>query len=93
MKQYMDIFSLPEMTLLCCVNDYFMKHNIDYEPVHLYKDVKVRVHRGPSWQWGCSYTCLQLVEVKAFRGLLWRVLLFVYGMRSAVVILAVKMAV
>ncbi|XP_046889122.1 5'-nucleotidase domain-containing protein 3 isoform X2 [Hypomesus transpacificus] len=40
MKQYMDIFSLPEMTLLCCVNDYFMKHNIDYEPVHLYRDVK-----------------------------------------------------
>lgn len=42
MKQFMDIFSLPEMTLLLCVNDYFMKHNIDYEPVHLYKDVKVR---------------------------------------------------
>lgn len=41
MKQFMDIFSLPEMTLLSCVNDYFMKHNIDYEPVHLYKDVKV----------------------------------------------------
>ncbi|XP_042563306.1 5'-nucleotidase domain-containing protein 3 [Clupea harengus] len=40
MKQFMDIFSLPEMNLLCCVNDYFMKHNIDYEPVHLYKDVK-----------------------------------------------------
>ncbi|XP_051979309.1 5'-nucleotidase domain-containing protein 3 isoform X2 [Xyrauchen texanus] len=40
MKQFMDIFSLPEMTLLCCVIDYFMKHNIDYEPVHLYKDVK-----------------------------------------------------
>ncbi|XP_037306393.2 5'-nucleotidase domain-containing protein 3 [Pungitius pungitius] len=40
MKQFMDIFSLPEMTLLCCVNDFFMKHNIDYEPVHLYKDVK-----------------------------------------------------
>ncbi|KAI1882161.1 hypothetical protein AGOR_G00247820 [Albula goreensis] len=40
MKQFMDIFSLPEMTLLCCVNDYFLKHNIDYEPVHLYKDVK-----------------------------------------------------
>ncbi|XP_035257324.1 5'-nucleotidase domain-containing protein 3-like isoform X2 [Anguilla anguilla] len=40
MKQFMDIFSLPEMTLLCCVSDYFMKHNIDYEPVHLYKDVK-----------------------------------------------------
>uniref|UniRef100_A0A673CG65 5'-nucleotidase domain containing 3 n=1 Tax=Sphaeramia orbicularis TaxID=375764 RepID=A0A673CG65_9TELE len=40
MKQFMDIFSLPEMTLLSCVNDFFMKHNIDYEPVHLYKDVK-----------------------------------------------------
>uniref|UniRef100_A0A672NV33 5'-nucleotidase domain containing 3 n=1 Tax=Sinocyclocheilus grahami TaxID=75366 RepID=A0A672NV33_SINGR len=39
-KQFMDIFSLPEMTLLSCVSDYFMKHNIDYEPVHLYKDVK-----------------------------------------------------
>ncbi|XP_061679012.1 5'-nucleotidase domain-containing protein 3 [Syngnathoides biaculeatus] len=40
MKQFMDIFSLPEMNLLSCVNDFFMKHNIDYEPVHLYKDVK-----------------------------------------------------
>ncbi|XP_044133225.1 5'-nucleotidase domain-containing protein 3 isoform X1 [Bufo gargarizans] len=40
LKQFMDIFSLPEMTLLSCVNDYFLKHNIDYEPVHLYKDVK-----------------------------------------------------
>uniref|UniRef100_A0A674CZ63 5'-nucleotidase domain containing 3 n=1 Tax=Salmo trutta TaxID=8032 RepID=A0A674CZ63_SALTR len=43
MKQFMDIFSLPEMNLLCCVNDYFMKHNIDYEPVHLYKDVKAAI--------------------------------------------------
>lgn len=41
MKQFMDIFSLPEMTLLSCVNEYFLKNNIDYEPVHLYKDVKV----------------------------------------------------
>ncbi|KAG9490520.1 hypothetical protein GDO78_006060 [Eleutherodactylus coqui] len=40
LKQFMDIFSLPEMTLLSCVNDYFLKNNIDYEPVHLYKDVK-----------------------------------------------------
>ncbi|XP_035283357.1 5'-nucleotidase domain-containing protein 3-like [Anguilla anguilla] len=43
MKQFMDIFSLPEMNLLSCVNDYFMKHNIDYEPVHLYKDVKAAI--------------------------------------------------
>ncbi|XP_036616201.1 5'-nucleotidase domain-containing protein 3 isoform X2 [Trichosurus vulpecula] len=40
MKQFMDIFSLPEMTLLSCVNEYFLKNNLDYEPVHLYKDVK-----------------------------------------------------
>ncbi|XP_068128900.1 5'-nucleotidase domain-containing protein 3 isoform X2 [Hyperolius riggenbachi] len=40
LKQFMDIFSLPEMTLLSCVNDYFRKNNIDYEAVHLYKDVK-----------------------------------------------------
>ncbi|XP_059537801.1 5'-nucleotidase domain-containing protein 3 isoform X1 [Myotis daubentonii] len=40
MKQFMDIFSLPEMSLLSCVNEYFLKNNIDYEPVHLYKDVK-----------------------------------------------------
>ncbi|XP_028346307.1 5'-nucleotidase domain-containing protein 3 isoform X4 [Physeter macrocephalus] len=40
MKQFMDIFSLPEMTLLSCVNEYFLKNNVDYEPVHLYKDVK-----------------------------------------------------
>ncbi|KAG7262591.1 hypothetical protein CRUP_036910 [Coryphaenoides rupestris] len=43
LKQFMDIFSLPEMTLLSCVNDFFMKHNIDYEPVHLYKDVKAAI--------------------------------------------------
>ncbi|XP_067906403.1 5'-nucleotidase domain-containing protein 3 [Heterodontus francisci] len=40
MKQFMDIFSLPELTLLSCVNDYFIKQNIDFEPVYLYKDVK-----------------------------------------------------
>lgn len=52
MKQFMDIFSLPEMTLLSCVNEHFLKNNIDYEPVHLYKDVKVRAEgRGSSGPW------------------------------------------
>lgn len=46
MKQFMDIFSLPEMTLLSCVNEHFLKNNIDYEPVHLYKDVKVGQRAG-----------------------------------------------
>ncbi|XP_078273340.1 5'-nucleotidase domain-containing protein 3 [Rhinoraja longicauda] len=40
MKQFMDIFSLPELALLSCVNDYFIKQNIDFEPVYVYKDVK-----------------------------------------------------
>ncbi|CAI9562188.1 unnamed protein product [Staurois parvus] len=38
-KQYMDIFSLPEMTLLALANDFFISNDIDYDPVHLYKDV------------------------------------------------------
>ncbi|XP_073456384.1 5'-nucleotidase domain-containing protein 2-like [Aquarana catesbeiana] len=38
-KQYMDIFSLPEMTLLAVANDFFISNDIDYDPVHLYKDV------------------------------------------------------
>ncbi|XP_068800496.1 5'-nucleotidase domain-containing protein 3 isoform X1 [Struthio camelus] len=50
MKQFMDIFSLPEMTLLSCVNEHFLKNNIDYEPVHLYKDVKFFTALLLSWQ-------------------------------------------
>ncbi|XP_075434475.1 5'-nucleotidase domain-containing protein 2 isoform X2 [Ascaphus truei] len=38
-KQYMDIFSLPEMTLLAVVNDFFLTNGIDYDPIHLYRDV------------------------------------------------------
>uniref|UniRef100_A0A4W4FL82 5'-nucleotidase domain containing 2 n=1 Tax=Electrophorus electricus TaxID=8005 RepID=A0A4W4FL82_ELEEL len=39
MKQFMDIFSIPEMTLLAAANDYFISSDIEYDPVHLYKDV------------------------------------------------------
>ncbi|CAL8275657.1 unnamed protein product [Boreogadus saida] len=39
MKQFMDVFSLPEMTLLAVANDYFISNDIEYDPVHLYKDV------------------------------------------------------
>lgn len=75
MKQFMDIFSLPEMSLLSCVNEYFLKNNIDYEPVHLYKDVKVVwAAGGPGshpWRflselaesWGC---CVGQVPEVAF---------------------------
>lgn len=43
MKQFMDVFSIPEMTLLASVNDYFISNEIDYDPEHLYKDVSVSV--------------------------------------------------
>lgn len=39
----MDIFSLPEMTLLAVANDFFISNDIDYDPIHLYKDVTVCV--------------------------------------------------
>lgn len=41
MKQFMDIFSIPEMTLLAVANHFFITHDIEYDPVHLYKDVSV----------------------------------------------------
>lgn len=37
----MDIFSIPEMTLLAVANDYFITNDIEYDPVHLFKDVSV----------------------------------------------------
>lgn len=40
-KQFMDIFSIPEMTLLAVANDFFITNDIEYDPVHLYKDVSV----------------------------------------------------
>ncbi|XP_063063962.1 5'-nucleotidase domain-containing protein 2-like [Engraulis encrasicolus] len=38
-KQFMDVFSLPEMTLLAVANEYFLSNGIQYDPVHLYRDV------------------------------------------------------
>jgi len=43
MKQFMDVFSIPEMTLLAAANDFFISNDIEYDPVHLYKDVSVSV--------------------------------------------------
>lgn len=39
----MDIFSIPEMNLLAAANDFFISNDIDYDPVHLFKDVSVRM--------------------------------------------------
>ncbi|KAI4904879.1 hypothetical protein NFI96_011574 [Prochilodus magdalenae] len=54
-KQYMDVFSLPEMTLLAVANEYFISSGIEYDPVHLYKDVSEAigmVHiKGYMYKW------------------------------------------
>lgn len=47
-KQFMDIFSIPEMTLLAVANDYFITNDIEYDPVHLFKDVSVSEPPIPS---------------------------------------------
>ncbi|OPJ75796.1 hypothetical protein AV530_011952 [Patagioenas fasciata monilis] len=39
LKQFMDIFSHPEMALLFSVIDYFITHGIDFDQKHLYKDI------------------------------------------------------
>lgn len=36
-----DLFSVPEMGLLCNVAEYFNKNHIDYHPEILFLDVKV----------------------------------------------------
>ncbi|KAJ1095337.1 hypothetical protein NDU88_000502 [Pleurodeles waltl] len=54
-KQFMDIFSLPEMTLLAIANDFFVNNQIEYDPIHLYKDVSDAVRdvhvKGFMYQW------------------------------------------
>ncbi|KAK4872283.1 hypothetical protein RN001_016407 [Aquatica leii] len=40
MVQLADLFSVPEMCLLCNVTDYFERNHIDYHPEILFRDVK-----------------------------------------------------
>ncbi|XP_046476124.1 5'-nucleotidase domain-containing protein 3 isoform X1 [Neodiprion pinetum] len=40
MVQLADLFSVPEMGLLCNVAEYFVKNHIDYHPEILFRDVK-----------------------------------------------------
>jgi competence transcription factor ComK len=42
MVQLADLFSVPEMSLLCNVAEYFERSHIDYHPEILFRDVKVR---------------------------------------------------
>ncbi|CAH0592605.1 unnamed protein product [Chrysodeixis includens] len=41
-----DLFSVPEMGLICNIADFFIKNNIDYHPAILYLDVKNAVRSG-----------------------------------------------
>ena len=41
MVQLADLFSVPEMGLLCNVTEYFLRNHIDYHPEILFRDVKV----------------------------------------------------
>ncbi|XP_026287604.1 5'-nucleotidase domain-containing protein 3 isoform X2 [Frankliniella occidentalis] len=43
MVQLADLFSVPEMSLLCNVLDYFQRHQIDFHPEILFSDVKTSV--------------------------------------------------
>ncbi|XP_064778689.1 5'-nucleotidase domain-containing protein 2-like [Oncorhynchus masou masou] len=51
----MNIFSIPEMTLLCVANDFFISNDIEYDPEHLIKDVSEAigmVHiKGYMYKW------------------------------------------
>ncbi|EPQ11922.1 Dysbindin [Myotis brandtii] len=38
-KQFIDIFSLPQMPLLSCVVGHFLGHGLEFDQAHLYKDV------------------------------------------------------
>lgn len=42
MVQLADLFSVPEISLLCNVAEYFENQQINYHPEILFRDVKVR---------------------------------------------------
>lgn len=42
MVQLADLFSVPEISLLCNVAEYFEKEQLNYHPEILFRDVKVK---------------------------------------------------
>lgn len=44
MVQLADMFSVPEMGLLCNIAEYFERNGIDYHPEILFRDVKVSIY-------------------------------------------------
>lgn len=41
MVQLADLFSVPEMGLLCNVAEYFVRNHFDYHPEIMFRDIKV----------------------------------------------------
>lgn len=46
MVQLADLFSVPEMGLICNVTDYFERNHIDYHPEILFRDVKSSIKKS-----------------------------------------------
>lgn len=44
MAHLADLFSVPEMSLLCNTTEYFVNNTLDYHPDILFRDVKVWYH-------------------------------------------------
>jgi len=44
MAQLADLFSVPEMSLLCNITEYFVQNHIDYHPDILFRDVKSSIN-------------------------------------------------
>lgn len=44
MHQLVDMFAAPEMNLITNVTDYFIEHNIPYDPEYVFYDVRNAVH-------------------------------------------------
>ncbi|XP_007500560.1 5'-nucleotidase domain-containing protein 2 [Monodelphis domestica] len=55
LKQFMDIFSLPEMALLSSVVEHFLAHKLEFDQTHLYKDVSDAIRdvhiKGLMYRW------------------------------------------
>lgn len=43
MTQLADLFSVPEMSLLCNITEFFEQNNIHFHPEILFQDVKVKL--------------------------------------------------
>ena len=49
MAHLADLFSVPEMSLLCNITEFFLQNNIEYHPEILFRDVKVRLTFTTFW--------------------------------------------